>query len=73
MEKGLGRQGAGEVVSGSVCEGRVGEEFAGGEKFGMIKFGSRTELDLTIRDEAMCRVKVGDKVKAGLTVLVRYE
>lgn len=73
VDKLLLRQISGAIARRIVCEARVGEEFAGGEKFGMIKFGSRTELYLPIRDEAMCRVKVGDKVKAGLTVLVRYE
>ncbi len=69
----LVRQISGAIARRIVCEAQVGEEFAGGERFGMIKFGSRTELYLPIRDEATCRVKVGDKVKAGLTVLVRYE
>ncbi len=72
-DKLLMRQISGAIARRIVCEAQVGEEFAGGEKFGMIKFGSRTELYLPIRDEATCRVKVGDKVKAGLTVLVRYE
>jgi phosphatidylserine decarboxylase len=51
-----------------------------GEKFGMIKFGSRTELyvplNTDIRNnvwEPKCLVKIGDKVRAGLTPLVRYE
>jgi phosphatidylserine decarboxylase len=46
---------------------------AGGEKFGMIKFGSRTELYVPMRDDVECMVRVGDKVKAGLTVLARYK
>ena len=69
----LVRQISGAIARRIVCQAQVGEEFGRGEKFGMIKFGSRTELYLPIRDEATCRVKVGDKVKAGLTVLVRYE
>lgn len=73
VDKLLVRQISGAIARRIVCEAQVGEEFAGGEKFGMIKFGSRTELYLPIRDEATCRVEVGDKVKAGLTVLVRYE
>ena len=73
VDKLLVRQISGAIARRIVCEAQVGEEFAGGEKFGMIKFGSRTELYLPIRGEATCRVKVGDKVKAGLTVLVRYE
>ncbi len=73
VDKLLLRQVSGAIARRIVCEAQVGEEFGSGEKFGMIKFGSRTELYLPIRGEATCRVKVGDKVKAGLTVLVRYE
>ncbi len=69
----LVRQISGAIARRIVCKAQVVEEFAAGEKFGMIKFGSRTELYLPIRGEATCQVKVGDKVKAGLTVLVRYE
>ncbi len=69
----LVRQISGAIARRIVCRAQVGAELASGEKFGMIKFGSRTELYLPIRGEATCRVKVGDKVKAGLTVLVRYE
>jgi hypothetical protein len=39
----------------------------------MIKFGSRTELYVPIREDLKCLVKIGDKVKAGLTPLVKYE
>jgi phosphatidylserine decarboxylase len=46
---------------------------ASGKKFGMIKFGSRTELYMPLRDDLECAVKVGDKVKAGQTVLARYK
>jgi phosphatidylserine decarboxylase len=53
----------------------VGEgwDLAGGEKFGMIKFGSRTELYIALRENVKSLIKTGDKVKAGLTPLVRYE
>ena len=72
-DKLLVRQISGAVARRIVCHAEKGQEFASGEKFGMIKFGSRTELYLPIREEAKCQVKVGDKVKAGLTILVRYE
>jgi phosphatidylserine decarboxylase len=39
----------------------------------MIKFGSRTELYLPIRENSRYLVEIGDKVKAGLTALARYE
>jgi phosphatidylserine decarboxylase len=39
----------------------------------MIKFGSRTELYVPVGENTKCLVKVGDKVKAGLTPIIRYE
>ncbi len=69
----LVRQISGAVARRIVCQAKKGQELSCGEKFGMIKFGSRTELYVPIREEAKCQVAVGDKVKAGLTILVRYE
>ena len=56
-----------------VCKTSQGQSLKIGEKFGMIKFGSRTELLLPHREDTKCMVKVGDKVKAGLSTIVRYE
>ena len=67
------RQISGSVARRIVCEKIEGQELTGGEKFGMIKFGSRTELYAPVRQSAKCLVRIGDKVKAGLTPLVRYE
>jgi len=67
------RQISGAITRRIVCEARKGQELTGGEKFGMIKFGSRTELYLPVREDAKCLVRVGDKVKAGLTPIVKYE
>jgi len=67
------RQVSGAIARRIVCVSVEGQELAGGERFGMIKFGSRTELYLPVRGNAKCLVKIGDKVKAGLTPLVRYE
>ncbi len=67
------RQISGAIARRIVCEAKENQELAGGEKFGMIKFGSRTELYLPQRKEVKPAVKVGDKVKAGVSVLVRYE
>ena len=66
------RQISGAIARRIVCAVGEGGELAGGEPFGMIKFGSRTELFVPHRPEVACAVKVGDKVKAGLTVLVQY-
>ena len=67
------RQVSGAIARRIVCAAAEGQELAGGERFGMIKFGSRTELYLPVRENAKCLVQIGDKVKAGLTPLVKYE
>jgi phosphatidylserine decarboxylase len=70
------RQISGAIARRIVCDCNAGEELTAGEKFGMIKFGSRTELYVTVRDaqySTECLVKTGDKVKAGLTPLIKYE
>ena len=68
----LVRQISGAIARRIVCKAGVGEDFACGQRFGMIKFGSRTELYLPARDNVKCVVKVGDKVKAGETILIEY-
>ncbi len=67
------RQISGAIARRIVCEAGDGQDFDAGDRFGMIKFGSRTELYVPFRDNLTCVVKVGDKVKAGLTPLARYE
>ncbi|UCG49465.1 MAG: phosphatidylserine decarboxylase family protein [Phycisphaerales bacterium] len=69
----LVRQISGAIARRIVCDTVEGRDLAAGEKFGMIKFGSRTELYLAARENARCLARVGDKVKAGLTALARYE
>jgi phosphatidylserine decarboxylase len=69
----LVRQISGAIARRIVCRAKTGQNFTGGQKFGMIKFGSRTELYVPIRENVKCLIKVGDKVKAGFTPLVRYE
>lgn len=66
------RQISGAIARRIVCAAQEGQRLAGGEQFGMIKFGSRTELYLAASEEIECMVRVGDKVKAGVTPLVRY-
>lgn len=67
------RQISGAIARRIVCEAKEGQILAGGEKFGMIKFGSRTELYVPARANVKCIVQTGDKVKAGVTPVVRYE
>ena len=68
----LVRQVSGAIARHIVCEAREAAEYDQGEPFGMIKFGSRTELYLPAGDHFVVSVKIGDKVRAGLTSMVRY-
>lgn len=67
------RQVSGAIARRIACDTAEGRELAPGQKFGMLKFGSRTELYAPVRVELKCLVRVGDKVKAGLTPLMKYE
>jgi phosphatidylserine decarboxylase len=74
------RQISGSIARRIVCQISPGQGLRSGEKFGMIKFGSRTELYVSLTEnnreylwEPKCLVRVGDKVKAGLTPIVKYE
>ncbi len=67
------RQISGAIARRIVCRAQQGQKLSGGEKFGMIKFGSRTELYVTAGENVKILVRVGDKVKAGLTPVIRYE
>jgi len=67
------RQISGAIARRIVCDTIEGQQLTSGQKFGMLKFGSRTELYVQLCENAKCLVKTGDKVKAGLTALVRYE
>jgi len=86
QDKLIVRQISGAIARRIVCDKVQGRELTGGQKFGMIKFGSRTELYVPLREAATpgserqppaagvkCLVQIGDKVKAGLTPLMRYE
>jgi phosphatidylserine decarboxylase len=55
-----------------VCWLKPGDELARGELFGMIKLGSRTELVLPREAGLTLRVRLGDKLSAGTTVLATY-
>jgi phosphatidylserine decarboxylase len=60
---------AGLVARRIVCYLKGGERVARGERFGLIRFGSR--VDVYLPPEAEIRIQVGDKVKAGESVLGR--
>ena len=61
------RQIAGVLARRIVCRARPGDKLAAGERFGLIKFGSRT--DLVIPASVRLRVKAGDRVRGGETVM----
>jgi phosphatidylserine decarboxylase len=67
------RQIAGLIARRIVCWVKPGDDLGAGDQFGMIKLGSRTELvvprDSTLRVET----KLGAMVKAGESVLLRYD
>jgi len=67
------RQISGAIARHIICRAQQGQKLSGGEKFGMIKFGSRTELYVPANGNMRILVGVGDKVKAGLTPVIRYE
>jgi phosphatidylserine decarboxylase len=67
------RQIAGAIARRIVCALRPGETVAAGEKFGMIKLGSRTELIVPAAKLLRIEVTVGRKVRAGSTVVARYD
>jgi phosphatidylserine decarboxylase len=69
----LVRQISGAIARRIVCAAREGQQLAGGERFGMIKFGSRTELYVPASEKIECLVRIGDKVKAGVSPLVKYK
>ena len=71
-EKLLVRQITGAVARHIVCQAKEAGEYRQGETFGMIKFGSRTELYIPAGKHFEVAVKIGDKVRAGLTPLAKY-
>jgi phosphatidylserine decarboxylase len=67
------RQIAGAIARRIVCALRPGEIVERGQKIGMIKLGSRTELVLPRVPGLALEVKPGARVKAGRSVIARYE
>ncbi len=63
----LVRQVAGFLARRAVCRKKEGDILKRGERYGVIKFSSR--VDLYIPGNARIRVKLGEMVKAGKTVI----
>jgi len=58
---------AGLVARRIVCWAAPGEQVAMGERFGLIRFGSR--MDVFLPNESVLKVKVGDWVKGGTSII----
>lgn len=65
------RQIAGLVARRIITDVQPGQEVQRGQRIGMIRFGSRGELIVPGDMVEQVRVAVGEKVKAGRTVLLR--
>jgi phosphatidylserine decarboxylase len=60
---------SGLIARRIICTHGVGDRLERAELFGMIKFGSRTELFIPLSAKAELKIKVGDKVVCGKTVI----
>ncbi|MCA9465983.1 MAG: phosphatidylserine decarboxylase, partial [Nitrospira sp.] len=58
---------AGLIARRIVCWAVPGESVEKGERFGLIRFGSR--MDVYLPQTSVIRVKVGDKVKGGSSII----
>ena len=63
----VARQIVGILARRVVCRVVVGAEVRAGERYGIMKFGSR--MDVFVPADAMLRVKVGETVRGGETVI----
>ena len=66
------RQIAGAIARRIVCWVAPGERLDRGSQFGMIKLGSRTELVVPHEEGLSVLVGVGDHVRAGSSVVLKY-
>ncbi len=63
------KQIAGLLARRIVFSKKVGDKVARGERVGLIKFGSRTDVIFILPASAALKVKVGDRVKGGSSIL----
>ncbi|HAD81896.1 MAG: phosphatidylserine decarboxylase [Candidatus Edwardsbacteria bacterium RIFOXYD12_FULL_50_11] len=63
----LMKQIAGILARRVVCYPKLGDEVSAGQRMGLMKFGSRIDLLLPLGTKI--NVKVGDRVKGGVTVI----
>lgn len=67
------KQISGAIARRIVCWLKPDEVVKAGSRFGMIKFGSRTEVYVPATEQIDVKVKVGDSVKGGSTILARFK
>jgi phosphatidylserine decarboxylase len=62
---------AGLIARRIICHIKPGDQVLRGQRFGLICFGSR--LDIYLPTDIKLKLAVGDKVKAGTSVLGQFE
>ncbi len=67
------RQISGAIAKRIVCPVEPGAVFSKGEIYGMIKFGSRTELFFPAGSDFELKVKIGDRVHAGTSIMAEIK
>jgi phosphatidylserine decarboxylase len=68
----LVRQIAGLIARRIVTDSKVGDRVKQGDRLGLIRFGSRTDVFLPLSARPVVKVKPGDRVRVGGTVLAEY-
>jgi phosphatidylserine decarboxylase len=68
----LVRQIAGLIARRIVTDGKPGDGATQADRLGMIRFGSRVDVFLPLTAHAAVKVRVGDRVRAGASVLAEY-
>ena len=68
----LVRQIAGLIARRIVTDAKPGDRVEQGARLGLIRFGSRTDVFLPVSARAVIKVKRGDRVRVGGTVLAEY-
>jgi phosphatidylserine decarboxylase len=68
----LVRQIAGLIARRIVTDPKPGDRVTQGERLGLIRFGSRTDVFLPVSARPTIKVKPGDVVRVGGTVLAEY-
>lgn len=66
------RQIAGLIARRIVTDAKPGDRVTQGARLGLIRFGSRTDVFLPLSAHPVVKVKVGDRVRVGGTVLAEY-